>query len=99
MYYFRKFSLWTFYVYLFTDREAATFVLIAQFCNFINENHAKHASDMDASNTIQPNVAVLLTSEKLVDSKSSNISCTGILDAIGIHYETIREFYAKFKKK
>lgn len=90
-----------FYGYLFTDREATSFVLIAQFCNFINEHHAKHVSDMDASNntSIQANVVVLLTSEKLADSKCSNISCTGILDAIGIHYETIREFYAKFKNK
>lgn len=48
---------------------------------------------------MRPNMATLLTGDKLIDAKSSNISYTGILDAIGVHYENIREFYAKFKKK
>lgn len=81
------------------DREAATFVLVAQLCNFIVDNHS--ASDgYDFTNTpIRPNMATLLTGDRITDTKTSNISYTGILDAIGIHYEPIREFYAKFKKK
>lgn len=86
-------------IFAYTDREAATFVLVAQLCNFISDNYT--ASDgYDFTNTpIRPNMATLLTGERIIDNKSSNISYTGILDAIGIHYEPIREFYAKFKKK
>lgn len=72
---------------------------IAQFCNHINETHAANGENiLDASMT-KPNVVTFLTGDKLVDKKLSNISFTGILDAIGINYEQINDFYAKYRKK
>lgn len=77
-------------------------MLIAQFCNFINENHignGENILDSSFDSSIRPNVVTFLTGDKIIDRKLSNISYTGILDAIGIHSEPIREFYAKYKKK
>lgn len=71
--------------------------MIAQFCNFIGNDSID--LDITLNSTIRPHMATFLTGDKLNDSKYGSISCTGILDAIGMHYETIREFYAKFKKK
>lgn len=74
---------------------------IAQFCHYMNENHAvKNGSDHDsiASDT-RPNVVTILTGDKLADKKDSNISFTGILNAATINFEQITAFYAKYKKK
>lgn len=52
---------------------------------------------IDAS--LRPKVVTFVTGEKLIDRKLNNISFTGILDAIGVNFEQITEFYSKFKKK
>lgn len=72
---------------------------IAQFCNYINDTHATNGENILDASMAKPNVVTFLTGGKLVDKKLSNISFTGILDAIGINYEQINDFYAKYKKK
>lgn len=52
---------------------------------------------IDAS--LRPKVVTFITGDKLIDKKLNNISFTGIMDAIGINFEQITEFYAKYKKK
>lgn len=90
---------------LFSDREAATFVHIAQFCNFMNENHSANGvnSDSNVDQTVKtsnrPNVVTLLTGDRLSDKKSSNFSFTGIMNAMSIKFEQIGTFYGKYKKK
>lgn len=84
------------------DREASTFVQIAQFCHYMNENHAtKSGSDHNDSiiSETRPNVVTILTGDKLADKKESNLSFTGILNAATINFEQITAFYAKYKKK
>lgn len=90
-------------IYIFADRDASTFMQIAQFCHYMNENHGmKNGSDRNdgtmASDT-RPNVVTILTGDKLTDRKDSNLSYTGILNAATINFEQITEFYAKYKKK
>lgn len=85
-----------------SDRESSTFIQIAQFCNFINDSHQLDDENLfngalDAS--LRPKVVTFITGDRLTDKKLCNISFTGIMDAIGIHFETITEFYAKYKKK
>lgn len=80
------------------DREASTFMHIAQFCNYINDAHTASENILDASMG-KPSVVTFLTGGKLIDKKLSSISFTGILDAIGISHEQINDFYGKFKKK
>lgn len=70
---------------------------VAQFCNFINETYTTNSENILEGT--KPNVVTFLTGGKLIDKKLSNISFTGILDAIGINYEQINDFYAKYKKK
>lgn len=72
---------------------------VAQFCNHINEAHAANGENILDASMAKPSVVTFLTGEKLIDKKLSNISFTGILDAIGINYEQINEFYAKYRKK
>lgn len=90
---------------VFSDREAATFVHIAQFCNFMNENHSTNATNTDnvAENTMKtsgrPNVVTLLTGDRLSEKKSSNFSFTGIMNAMSINFDQIGSFYGKYKKK
>lgn len=90
---------------VFSDREAATFVHIAQFCNFMNENHSTNATNSDdvAENTMKtsgrPNVVTLLTGDKLSEKKSTNFSFTGIMNAMSINFDQIGNFYGKYKKK
>lgn len=90
---------------LFADREAATFVHIAQFCNFMNENHLANETNLDngADHNVKPsnrpNVVTLLTGDRLSDKKSSNFSFTGIMRALSINFEQISTFYGKYKKK
>ncbi|XP_031621383.1 protein SMG5 isoform X2 [Contarinia nasturtii] len=81
------------------DREASTFMHIAQFCNYINDTHVANGENILDASMAKPNVVTFLTGGKLIDKKLSNISFTGILDAIGINYEQINEFYAKYKMK
>lgn len=91
-----------FFFHAFSDRESSTFIQIAQFCNFINDSHQLDDENLfngtlDAS--LRPIVVTFITGDRLTDKKLCNISFTGIMDAIGIHFETITEFYAKYKKK
>lgn len=74
-------------------------MLTAQFCNHINETHTANGENILDESMAKPSVVTYLTGDKLVDKKLSNISYCGILDAIGINYEQITEFYAKYKKK
>lgn len=87
--------------FIFSDREAATFIQIATFCNFMNENHATKNgdhSDHSADKQSRPNIVTILTGDKLCDKKSSNLSFTGILNAVDINFDQITTFYAKYKK-
>lgn len=72
---------------------------VAQFCNYINDTHKTNGENILDETMEKPNVVTFLTGGKLVDKKLTNISFTGILDAIGINYEQINEFYGKYKKK
>lgn len=72
---------------------------IAQFCNFLNETHTANGENILDESMGKPKVVTFLTGDKLIDKKLCNISFTGILDAIGINFEQINDFYAKYKKK
>lgn len=80
-------------------REASTFMHIAQFCNFINDTHTANGENILGDSMAKPNVVTFLTGDRLIDNKSSQISFTGILDAISVNFEQINEFYGKYKKK
>lgn len=82
-----------------SDREASTFMHVAQFCNFINDAHTANGENILDASMAKPSVVTFLTGGKLIDKKLSSISFTGILDAIGIGHEQINDFYGKFKKK
>lgn len=82
-----------------SDREASTFMHIAQFCNYINDAHTANGENILDASMAKPSVVTFLTGGKLIDKKLSSISFTGILDAIGISHEQINDFYGKFKKK
>lgn len=83
------------------DRDASTFVQIAQFCNFLNDNHVTNGGNGDncMKNGASPNVVTLITGIKLSDKKATNFSYTGIMNALSINFEQISTFYAKYKKK
>lgn len=74
------------------DRESSTFIQIAKFCNFIVTNHSE-GSEYEA------NLVTFLSGDNLNDKKTTNLSFTGILDAIPVRHDQISNFYEKFKKK
>lgn len=53
----------------------------------------------DNGDVERPKIVTLLTGEKLADKKCSNLSYTGILNALSINFEQITVFYAKYKNK
>lgn len=89
------------YFLVVADREASTFVQIAQFAHYMNENNgiqngSEHSESMEI---VRPNVVTILSGDKLADKRESNLSFTGILNAATINFEQITAFYAKYKKK
>ncbi|XP_030376889.1 protein SMG5 [Scaptodrosophila lebanonensis] len=76
------------------DRDASSFLQIAQFCNHLVANHADpHVSEF------QKNVVTYLSGDNLHEKnrQQQNFSYTGILDSIPVRYDQIASFYAKFK--
>lgn len=74
------------------DREASTFLQIAQFCNYIVSHHSD-------SNEYEANVLTFLSGDNLNQKRLTNFSYTGILEAISVQFDQISNFYAKYKKK
>lgn len=52
-----------------------------------------------SKNDLKPHIVTFLTGDKLTEKKYTNINCIGILNAIGIKFEQITDFYGKYKKK
>lgn len=65
----------------------------------MNENHWSEPMNKHMGQGKGWNVVTLLTGDRLVDKKSTNLSFSGILDAISVNYEQIGVFYGKYKKK
>lgn len=84
---------------MFTDQEAATFVQIARLCNFMNENHWSESMSENLGHGKGPHVITLLTGDKLIDKKPTNLSFSGILNAMSVNFEQIGAFYGKYKNK
>lgn len=72
------------------DRDASTFLQIAQFCNYMQANHSDGSDHR---------ILTLLTGTNIKDKKSPNFSFTGVMDAVSVHFEQISTFFAKYKKK
>lgn len=89
------------FIFIFAkiDREAAAFIQIAQFCNFMNESYFIKNGDAEKSDGVRPNIVTFLTGDKLGDKTAGNLSYTGLLNAGAINFEQITTFYANFKKK
>lgn len=81
------------------DPEAATFVQIAQFCNSMNEDHWSESMNENLGPGNGLSAVTLLTGDRLVDKKPTNLSFGGILNALSVTFEQIGNFYDKYRKK
>lgn len=63
------------------------------------DNNDKNDANKTIDNVERPKIVTLLTGEKLTDKKCTNLSYTGILNALSINFEQISVFYAKYKNK
>ena len=73
------------------DRDASTYLQIAQFCNYLQSNESDGAPNSE--------ILTLLTGDNINDIKSSQISYSGIMQAVSVNFMQITNFYAKYKKK
>lgn len=83
-------NVWKAHCSILTDRDAAVFYQIVQFCNHIVSDHAdKERTD----------IITYLSGDSLQDKKLHNSSYIGILEAIPVKFEQIVTFYSSYKRK